>query len=220
MSHYIAFEHVSKKFGQEVVLQDVSFTLERGQICGMVGRNGSGKTVIFKLLCGLLRPDQGNIFAQGENITKSSSFFPSIGVLIEKPGFIPHYSGLKNLKVLNDLSPRWVPKSRLKETMTLVGLDPKSRKPQRAYSLGMSQKLGIAQALMHQPELLILDEPMNGLDEESVGEMRALLKSCRDAGTTILLSSHNREDIEALCDKLYMIRDGHLTPQPHQVVAP
>ncbi len=210
MEAYIWFDHVGKRFGEEVVLQNVSFALERGRIYGMVGRNGSGKTVIFKLLAGLLRPDTGEILFQNQPLSKAAGFLPSVGALIETPGFIPHYSGLKNLKVLNDLSPQRVSVQRLEETMTLVGLDPKSKKHVKHYSLGMNQKLGIAQALMHQPELLILDEPMNGLDESSVMEMRALLKACNESGTTIFLSSHNPEDIASLCHELFAIQDGAL----------
>lgn len=212
MDAYIRFDHVGKQFGTEVVLKDVNFTLEQGRIYGMVGRNGSGKTVIFKLLAGLLRPDTGEIFFQNQPLSKASAFLPCVGALIETPGFIPHYSGLKNLKVLNDLSAQRVSVARLEETMTLVGLDPKSKKHVKHYSLGMNQKLGIAQALMHQPDLLILDEPMNGLDEGSVVEMRGLLKKCNEAGTTIFLSSHNREDIETLCHGLFSIQDGALRP--------
>lgn len=220
MAGYIVFDQVTKSFGRETVLHNVSFSVEQGSICGLVGRNGSGKTVIFKLLTGFMRPTQGTITVGNVTVSQSAAFLPSVGVLIEAPGFIPHYSGLKNLKVLNDLSPKRVSVERLCQTMALVGLDPKSHKAVKHYSLGMTQKLGIAQALMHQPELLVLDEPMNGLDEQSVSDMRMLLKACQQEGTTILLSSHNREDIEALCTTLYTIRDGTMTAQSLQEVAP
>ncbi|WP_409969527.1 ABC transporter ATP-binding protein [Bengtsoniella intestinalis] len=218
MATFLTFDHVSKRFGQESVLQDVSFTLEQGQIYGIVGRNGSGKTVIFKLIAGLLRPDKGEIFCQGQPISRTNAFLPWAGILIESPCFLPHYSGLKNLQVLNSLSPHPVPKARLQEVMTQLGLDPKSRKAVRSYSLGMKQKLGIAQAIMHHPSLLILDEPMNGLDESSVAQVRTLLQGYKEKGTTIFLSSHNPEDIHALCDGLFTVKAGQVTVQ--KVVTP
>lgn len=213
MSTYIQFKNVGKSFRTEEVLKDVSFTLEKGKIYGFVGRNGSGKTVIFKLLTGLLRPTKGAIFLDGQNITKAKKFPESIGVLIETPGFIPHYSGLKNLKVLNGLTKQKASLEEVKQSMQLVGLDPENRKHVKTYSLGMKQKLGIAQAVMNKPKLLILDEPMNGLDEESVKRMRSFFTNlCKEEGVTILLASHNKEDIHALCDGLFYIKDGHLTP--------
>lgn len=211
MIPYIAFDQVSKQFNQEVILDQVSFQLEQGKIYGMVGRNGSGKTVIFKLLCGLLRPTKGTIYHKGIAVSQSKAFLPSTGVLIETPGFIPHYSGLKNLKILNDLSQTRVSTQRVKECMTLTGLDPTSRKHVRTYSLGMTQKLGIAQAILNHPELLILDEPMNGLDEASVADIRALLLRLKEEGTTILLTSHNKEDITQLCDQIFAIQGGTLS---------
>lgn len=210
MVPYIVFDQVSKGFGQETVLQDVSFQLEQGQIYGILGRNGAGKTVILKLLAGLLRPDGGRIFLNGQEMSQSNRFCPSAGVLIETPGFIPHYSGLKNLKVLNDLSSKRVSVKQLRAVMNLVGLDAKSPKPVKAYSLGMTQKLGLAQALMAEPDLLILDEPMNGLDDASVVQMRTLLLDCKAKGTTIFLASHNQEDIATLCDGLFRVREGQV----------
>lgn len=213
MATFLTFDHVSKRFGAETVLQDVSFSLEQGQIYGIIGRNGSGKTVIFKLIAGLLRPDKGKIFCQGQNITRTNAFLPWAGILIESPAFMPHYSGLKNLQVLNSLSPHPVSKARLQEVMTQLGLDPKSHKAVRSYSLGMKQKLGIAQAIMHHPSLLILDEPMNGLDEASVAQVRTLLQQYKEKGTTIFLSSHNPEDISLLCDGLFTVKAGQVSAQ-------
>lgn len=213
MSKYIQFKNVSKSFKNEEVLKDINFELEKGKIYGFVGRNGSGKTVIFKLLTGLLRPTEGAIYLDGENITKAKKFPESIGVLIETPGFIPHYSGMKNLKILNGLTKQKAPVEELQKSMSLVGLDPLNKKHVKTYSLGMKQKLGIAQAVMHKPQLLILDEPMNGLDEESVKRMRGFFNQLRtEHGVTILLASHNKDDIDALCDGLFYIKDGQLTP--------
>lgn len=214
MSIYIKFENVCKSFRHEEVLKHVNFELKKGQIYGFVGRNGSGKTVIFKMITGLMRPSSGQIFLEEVNMTHSKQFPKSIGALIETPGFISHYSGLKNLKILNGLSEKPVSLEELKESMCLVGLDPDNKKPVRTYSLGMKQKLGIAQAVMNKPDLLILDEPMNGLDEESVKRMRHFFKTLKEEhGVTILLASHNKEDIQILCDELFYIADGTLRAQ-------
>lgn len=212
MSYFIKFENISKSFKHEQVLKEVNFELEKGKIYGFVGRNGSGKTVIFKLLTGLLRPTEGNIYIDETNMTKARSFPESLGVLIETPGFIPHYSGLKNLKILNSLSKEKASIDDVKESMRLVGLDPDNNKAVRSYSLGMKQKLGIAQAIMNKPQLLILDEPMNGLDEQSVGRMREFfIKLREEKNVTILLASHNKEDIQILCDKMFRIDNGNLS---------
>ncbi|QSX05409.1 ABC transporter ATP-binding protein [Sedimentibacter sp. zth1] len=211
MESYIRFENVTKCFKQETVINDVSFEIEKGKIYGFVGRNGSGKTVIFKLIAGLLLPTKGNIYYNGKNITTSKNFIESLGALIEIPGFIPHYSGMKNLSILNGLSKKRVSKTEIEDYMELMGLNPKNKKPVRTYSLGMKQKLGIVQAIMNNPDLLILDEPMNGLDESSVERMRNFFVELRDKkNTTIILASHNKEDIEILCDKLFHVVDGSL----------
>lgn len=211
MATYVEFSKVGKAFKNEQVLKEVTFSLDKGKIYGFVGRNGSGKTLIFKMLTGLMRPSEGEIFVNGENMTHKQTFPEALGVMIETPGFIPHYSGLKNLKILNDITKERVSVEVIKESMRCVGLDPESKKPVRTYSLGMRQKLGIAQALMNKPKLLILDEPMNGLDEQSVQHMRDFfLKLKADQDVTILLASHNKEDIEILCDELFRIQDGTL----------
>ncbi|ONI38170.1 multidrug ABC transporter ATP-binding protein [Candidatus Epulonipiscium fishelsonii] len=208
---YIKFENVSKKFKQEEVLVNINFKIDKGKTYGFVGRNGSGKTVIFKLLSGLILPTSGNIYVNDVNLTKTKQFPQNMGILIETPGFIPHYSGLKNLKILNDLSDFKVSVQKIKESMSLVGLDPENRKHLRTYSLGMKQKLGIAQAIMNEPELLILDEPMNGLDEDSVLKMREFFNSLKQKQVTTLLASHNKEDISSLCDKIFYIKSGNIS---------
>ncbi|MGL4363038.1 MAG: ABC transporter ATP-binding protein [Cellulosilyticaceae bacterium] len=211
MNNYIKFENVCKSFRNEDVLKNINFDLEKGKIYGFVGRNGSGKTVIFKMLTGLLRPTSGSIYLEDKNMTKAKSFPKSIGVLIETPGFIPHYSGMKNLKILNSMTKDKVSIDKVRASMELVGLNPDNKKHVKTYSLGMKQKLGIAQAVMNNPELLILDEPMNGLDEQSVLRMREFFDKLRNDGVTILLASHNKEDLDVLCDTLFIIKDGELT---------
>ncbi|OON99774.1 MAG: multidrug ABC transporter ATP-binding protein [Epulopiscium sp. Nele67-Bin004] len=205
---YIEFRNVCKNFKKEEVLKDISFGLEQSKIYGFVGRNGSGKTVIFKMITGLLLPTSGEIFVNGVNIAKSKKFSSDIGVLIETPGFIGHYTGLKNLQILNDMSQKKVSTDTIKSVIKLVGLDPDSKKKVKTYSLGMKQKLGIAQSIMNKPNLLVLDEPMNGLDEASVEKMRDFFINLKNEGTTILLASHNQQDIEVLCDQIFYIKDG------------
>ena len=208
---YICFKNVSKSFNRIPVVKSADFMIEKGEICGFIGRNGSGKTVIFKLMTGLVVPDEGKVIIDIENYSGKGSFFPSVGVMIETPGFIPHYSGLKNLKILNSMSHNPVPKAEICALMTRLGLDPKNRRPVRTYSLDMRQKLGIIQAVMNKPELLVLDEPMNSLDAESVNEIRKLFSELNEAGATIVIASHISEDIEALCTRIFRIENAQVT---------
>lgn len=156
-------------------------------------------------MSGLLLPDKGEILFCGENLSAKHRFIDSMGVMIETPGFIPHYSGMKNLKILNSMSLMPVPTAEIKALGARLGLDMKNRHPVRTYSLGMRQKLGIIQAVMNKPELLILDEPMNSLDSASVSEIRKLFTELNEAGTTIILASHIAEDIESLCTRKFTI---------------
>lgn len=204
---YIIFRDVCKGFNGTSVLKNVSFSIEKGEICGFVGRNGSGKTVIFKLMSGLLIPDSGSIYIGGTNFTAKHRFMESLGVMIETPGFIPHYSGMKNLKILNSMSANSVSASEIEKLMNRLGLDPKNKRPVKNYSLGMRQKLGIIQAVMNKPELLVLDEPMNSLDTQSVSEIRKLFTELNKDGATIVLASHIAEDIDSLCGKKFLIDD-------------
>lgn len=204
---YIKFQDVCKGFNGIPVLKNVSFSIEKGEICGFVGRNGSGKTVIFKLMSGLIIPDSGSISIGGTDFTAKHRFMDSLGVMIETPGFIPHYSGMKNLKILNSMSAAPSRVEEISALMSRLGLDPKNRRPVKNYSLGMRQKLGIIQAVMNKPELLILDEPMNSLDTQSVAEIRKLFTELNENGATIVLASHISEDISSLCGKKFLIDD-------------
>ncbi len=208
---YIRFRDVSKSFGGNAVLKAVGFGIEKGELCGFAGRNGSGKTVIFKLMTGLLIPDSGEITVGGKNFNAKRKFPDSLGVMIETPGFIPHYSGLKNLKILNSMSADPVPAENIAALMERLELDPKNRRPVKTYSLGMRLKLGIIQAVMNKPELLVLDEPMNSLDDRSVGLVRELFKELNGAGTTIVIASHIAEDIESLCTKKFRIDNASVS---------
>lgn len=190
---------VYKSFGKEQVLKGVSFTIPEGTIYGVVGNNGSGKTVLMKCICGFMKCDRGRIFVDGRQVGKEVDFPDRLGVIIETPGFIPNLSGYKNLKILASLKGR-IGKKEIRETMERVGLDPDMKKPVAKYSLGMRQRLGIAQAIMEDPGVLILDEPFNGLDRYGVVEIRTLLKELKADGKSILLASHNAQDIKELCD--------------------
>lgn len=206
----IVLENVSKTFKDKTVLQKTELTIENGKITGFIGRNGSGKTVLFKLICGLLRPTTGTITVDGVQIGKDADFAPDLGVLIETPSFISYESGLRNLRDLAAIQKK-IGVEQVKEAIRLVGLAPDDRKRVGKYSLGMRQRLGIAQAIMEDPSLIILDEPMNGLDKEGVEDMRGVFAKLRDDGKTILLASHSAEDIELLCDAVYELDKGLMT---------
>lgn len=202
----ILVEHVHKSFGKEKVLQDVNLKILPGSIYGVVGNNGSGKTVLMKCICGFMRPDQGRIFVNGKQVGRDCDFPDSLGVIIETPGFLANLSGYQNLKILASLKAR-IDKNEITQTLHQVGLDPSMKKPVSKYSLGMRQRLGIAQAIMENPDVLILDEPFNGLDKSGVAQIRALLKEQKAQGKAILLASHNAQDIEVLCDTVHEMED-------------
>lgn len=197
----VLVEHLYKSFGAEQVLTDVNLEIQPGQIVGVVGNNGCGKTVLMKCICGFLHPDKGSVIVGGKQIGKERDFPEQIGIIIETPGFLPNLSGYKNLKILASLKGK-IGKKEILETLERVGLDPNMRKHVGKYSLGMRQRLGIAQAIMENPEVLILDEPFNGLDRTGVGQMRELLKEQKKQGKAILLASHNAQDIAELCDRV------------------
>ena len=210
MESIIKVDNVIKKFGSEIALNNVSIEFERGKIYGIVGRNGSGKTVLFKTIIGFLKPTSGRIIVDGREIGRDTDFADQIGIIIETPGFLSAYSGYKNLEYLASIK-NIIGKKEIKESMERVGLDPNSKKKVGTYSLGMRQRLGIAQAIMENPDILILDEPMNGLDNQGVKEVREILLNLKEEGKSIILASHNKEDIEALCDEVYEMDHGKLT---------
>ena len=200
---------VSKQFKDALVLDHVNLQVEQGTIIGIIGRNGSGKTVLLKLMCGLLRPTSGTVTVLGEQLGKQRDFSADTGLLIETPEFLPYQSAYQSLYALS-LIRRKVGKEEIKAVLQQVGLDPESRKPVGKYSLGMRQRLGIAQALVEHPKLLLLDEPMNGLDSTGAEDFRQLFRHLREQGTTIVLATHIKEDIEGLCEHVYQIENGRL----------
>jgi ABC-2 type transport system ATP-binding protein len=206
----IQLQNLIKTFGPDTVLKGITHDFERGKIHGIVGNNGSGKTVMFKCICGFLQPTEGKVLVDGKQIGRDVDFPDDIGIIIESPGFLPQFSGLKNLEILAGLK-RKIGLKQVADTIRRVGLDPMMSKPVGKYSLGMRQRLGIAQAIMEEPSLMILDEPLNGLDKHGVAEMRELFKSLAKDGRTILLASHNIQDIETLCDTVCEMDAGVLT---------
>lgn len=203
----IEVKNVNVTIGKNEILQDISAAFETGKIHGLIGRNGSGKTVLMKCICGFMKPTSGEVFVGGKQIGKEVDFASDTGVIIETPGFVPFYSGYRNLKILAGLNHK-IGKEEIEEAMRTVGLDPKLKRHVKKYSLGMRQRLGIAQAIMEKPKLLILDEPFNGLDKEGVEQMRTYFLELKKQGVTILLSSHTSEDIKLLCDTVTEMEKG------------
>lgn len=210
MESVIEVQKVNKFFAEEHVLKDVSHTFEKGKIHGIVGNNGSGKTVLMKCICGFLKPDSGMIFVNHKQVGRETDFPEDIGIIIETPGFLPHLSGTQNLRILASLQ-RKANIHTIHAVLEQVGLDPDMKKPVGKYSLGMRQRLGFAQALLEDPSLLILDEPFNGLDKYGVVHIRNVIKGLREEGKTIILASHNQVDIDELCDTVCEMDAGVLT---------
>jgi len=231
----IIFKNVSKTIEDQTILKDISLEIPEQGIYGIVGRNGSGKTVLIKCLCGFMSVTEGEIWVGEKQVGRDVEFVEDIGFIIETPGFLPRESGFRNLRYLASIR-NVVGKERIRECITMVGLDPDDKKWVGKYSLGMRQRLGIAQAIMENPSLIILDEPMNGLDNHGVEEMlldiagliildepmngldnhgveeiRKLLIGLKEEGKLILIISHNREDINLLCDRVYEMDMGVLT---------
>lgn len=210
MEYAIEVKNVTKKFSETVAVKDVTVSFEKGKIHGIIGRNGSGKTVLFKCICGLLPVTSGEITVLGRKMGDGKRVPESLGVIIETPGFLPNCSGYQNLRYLMELSGK-ADKEKIRGAIKLVGLDTDSRKHVGKYSLGMRQRLGLAQAIMEDPELIILDEPMNGLDKNGVAEMRQLFLQLKEQGKTILIASHNPDDTRILCDTLHEMDAGVMT---------
>ncbi len=203
----IEIKHLTKKFGDVSVIEDLSMVFEKGKIYGLVGRNGSGKTMLMKHILGFVHATSGSIIVDGKEIGKDIDLPQNIGAIIENPGFLPEYSGVKNLRLLSMIRGK-IGKTEVQEAMYTVGLDPASKKHVGKYSLGMKQRLGIAQALMEDPDILLLDEPMNGLDNEGVREIREILLQQKKNGKILVIASHNKEDIDVLCDEIFYLDKG------------
>lgn len=209
MTNIIEVRSANKAFKETQALKNVTLSFEKGKIHGIIGRNGSGKTVLFKCICGLMRLDSGTITVDGKQVGKDIEIPGGLGIIIEAPGFLPNYSGFKNLKFLANIN-RKIGDQDIKAFIKKVGLDPEEKKHVGKYSLGMRQRLGIAQAIMEDPDILIFDEPMNGLDNEGVKDIRKLFLELKENGKTLLIASHNAEDIHVLCDTVHEMDKGQL----------
>ena len=205
----IRIEALCKTYGNNKVLKDINLDFVGPKIYGIVGRNGSGKTLIMKAMLGFLKADEGRVVYPYGVVGEDFDFPNNVGFIIEHPGFLGSYTGFKNLKMLAEIK-GIIGDERIKESMDLVGLDPESNKKVSSYSMGMKQKLAIAQAIMEEDKVLILDEPMNGLDNDSVLKIRHLLLNLKNEGRLIILASHNQEDIDALCDEVIRIDKGSI----------
>ena len=210
MQNAIEVNEVNLVIGKTQILKNVTVNFEKGKIHGLIGRNGSGKTMLMKCICGFIKPTSGKIIVQEQVVGKDMDYPENMGIIIETPGFIPYYSGYKNLKLLAGLRNK-IRKQEVIEAMEKVGLDPNLKNHVKKYSLGMRQRLGLAQAIMENPDILILDEPMNGLDKEGVEDMRKYLLDLREQGKTILIASHSSEDISVLCDTVSEMEKGILS---------
>lgn len=210
MEYAVRLKDLSKSFKKEKVLKGITHDFEKGKIHGIMGFNGSGKTVMFKCICGFLKPDGGSVRVEDKEIGKDVDFPESVGIIIENPGFLPGLSGFANLKKLASLR-KDITDEEVREAIRKVGLDPLSKKKVGQYSLGMRERLGIAQAIMEDPRLLILDEPFNGLDKRGAEEVCILLDELRNRGTTILMAAHNMMEIQSLCDTICEMDAGVLT---------
>lgn len=205
----IKIHHVTKTIKDNMILDDINLEMESGNIYGFVGINGSGKTMLMRMIAGLIRPTEGTVSVDGKELHKEISFPPDMGLIIEKPELLDHLTGLENLKLLAGIKKK-VTEGQMKSFLEQFGLDPNDKRPLRKYSLGMKQKIGIIQAIMEDPQLLIMDEPFNALDEGTVEMLRNLFIEYKQQGKLIIMTSHHSEDIELLCDETVYMQDGKI----------
>lgn len=206
----IDIKDLTKTIQKSTVLSHVNLHLEGGRVYGLRGQNGSGKTMLMRCICGLIAPTQGSVTINGETLGKDLSFPRSVGVLIENPAFLEQYTGYKNLEMLAAIQNR-IGEKEIRETLETVGLDPDDKRKYRKYSLGMKQRLGIAAAIMEKPDVIILDEPINALDESGVLEVRGILEREKERGALILVACHDKEELDLLADEIYHIEAGRIT---------
>ena len=199
--------HATKYIKKSLILKDVNIDLESGTVYGLQGPNGGGKTMLMRLLCGLIRATEGQVLIDGRELGKDMDFPDSLGLLIENPAFLPGYTGLQNLLLLAQLQDR-VGETEIRQALLDVGLNPDDKRKYRKYSLGMKQRLGIAAAIMEQPELILLDEPTNALDDKGVAQICNLIRRERDRGALVVLACHDAEILENLSDEIFYIHDG------------
>ena len=206
---YIKITDVNKTIKKAPILRDINLEFTGGKVYGLRGKNGSGKTMLMRAICGLITPDSGIIDINGKILGKDISFPESIGVLIENPAFIGNYTGFKNLKVLASIQNR-IGDEQIRKALEDIGLDPDDKRTYRKYSLGMKQKLGIAAAVMENPDIIILDEPINALDDVSVEKVHDILEEQKKRGAVIIISCHDKEELDQLSDEIIEISDGRI----------
>ena len=204
---YIRLKDVYKTMKGTQVLKGVNLTVEQGDIVGIRGTNGSGKTMVLRAIAGLIRVD-GSVEIGGKKM-EPGECPKDIGVLVEMPGFLPEFTGKKNLQLLGMLQ-EGVTEEDIEEAMNAVGLDPKDRRHYKKYSLGMKERLGIAQAILKKPKLILLDEPMNGIDSDGIQILEELLWRLKEAGSTIVVTSHDRDFLDAVTSQCYEMKEGSL----------
>lgn len=202
-------KNINKKIKSKEILSNINLELHHGVVYGFVGRNGSGKTMLFRALSGLMKIDSGEILYKNQCLHKDYPILPNLGITIENAGLYPEFTGFKNLQLLAKLNKK-IDDAQIKKTIERVGLDPNDKRTYKKYSLGMKQRIVIAQAIMEQPDIIMLDEPTNSLDEDGVQLIRQIIKEEKERGAMILLASHNKEDIALLADEVYYVDKGHL----------
>ena len=210
MGTAVRLEDNSKSFKSAEVLKNINLTLESGKVIGLKGKNGSGKTMLMRAISGLILPTSGKVYINDKELGRQISFPPSIGVLIENPSFISNYTGFKNLKILASIQNR-ISDDEIRDAIRKVGLDPDDKRTFKKYSLGMKQRLGIAAAIMERPDIVILDEPINALDEAGAGLIKGLLDELKANGSLIIIACHDTEELNYLSDEIYEIYDGEIT---------
>ncbi len=216
MGNVIELKNVTTEFKGKKILHNVSLSIKKGKTIGIVGSNGSGKSVLFKLIAGFIRPVQGSIYIRGKKLGKEFDFPEQMGVLINEPGYISIFSAFKNLKFLSKIN-NIIDDEKIINTLTSVGLDPSDKTKVGSFSMGMKKKLGIAQAIMEDQDIIILDEPFNALDIKTYKDIKNIIKQQQQKGHTILLTSHNYADLEELCDEVYIILDNELEKLTEEV---
>lgn len=219
MSNVIELRNISKSFGSKSIYQDVSLEVSEGECIGFVGKNGAGKSVLFQIMTGLLKPDAGEVYVNGVKLGERGRDFPeNIGILINEPGYVGYQTGFRNLQMLAQIKDI-IDDDDIRETMKLVGLNPDDKTPVRKYSMGMKQKLGIAQAIMENQSIIILDEPFNALDYDTNRDISKTLQELEWQGKTILLTSHQHQYLEKLCDRICFINEGKIVPFDDEIKA-
>ena len=210
MGTVVRLEDYCKSFKSAEVLKNINLTLESGKVIGLKGKNGSGKTMLMRAISGLILPTSGKVYINDKELGRHISFPPSIGILIENPSFISNYTGFKNLKILASIQNR-ISDDEIRDAIRKVGLDPDDKRTFKKYSLGMKQRLGIAAAIMERPDIVILDEPINALDEAGAGLIKGLLDELKANGSLIIIACHDTEELNYLSDEIYEIYDGEIT---------